>query len=258
MSAGFPRLRIAGAPVDACTFEEAVQRIVERAGGGAPPAYVLTPNAHHTVMLEESAEFRDTYEKAWLSLADGMSIVWAARALGTPVPEKISGSDLLPAVCKAVAATDRSVFFLGGRPGAAEEAARVLQQCYPGLRVAGTHCPPMGFERDERENEMAREAVRAAAPSILFVGLGAPKQEYWIRDNHQALGVPVSIGIGVTLEFVAGMVKRAPKWMRSSGLEWLYRLGQEPRRLWKRYAVTNPRFVALVLAQARAERRAGQ
>lgn len=244
-----PVLDIAGAPVHACSFQEVLQRIAGRAVSDAPPVYVVTPNAHHVVMLHDSEPFRRVYRGAWLSLADGMSLVWAARFLGTPVPEKVSGSDLFPALCKAVAGTGTRIFLLGGRPGAAEEASRVLQRRYPGLEIAGTYCPPFGFERDPDEALRIEEAIRTAAPHVLFVGLGAPKQEFWMAENHGRLGVPVSIGVGVSFEFVAGMVQRAPKWARKSGLEWLYRVVKEPRRLWKRYAVTNPRFVWLVLQQ---------
>jgi N-acetylglucosaminyldiphosphoundecaprenol N-acetyl-beta-D-mannosaminyltransferase len=199
-------------------------------------------------MLQDSPRFREVYAGAWLSLADGMSVVWAARLLGTPVPEKVSGSDLFPAVCEA-AGPEVRIFLLGGRAGAADEAARVLRARNPGLRIVGTYSPPMGFERDAAELERANERVRAARPHVLFVGLGAPKQELYMAEQRDSLGVPVSIGVGVSFEFVAGMVERAPKWVQRAGLEWLDRIRREPRRLWKRYATTNPRFVALVLRQ---------
>ena len=242
------RIRIGAAPVDPCTLEEAVRRILERAAAGGPPEYVVTPNAHHVVMLQDSARFREVYERAWLSLADGMSLVWAARLLGTPVPEKVSGSDLFPRLCEAARPGVR-IFLLGGREGAAAEAARVLRARNPALEIVGTYSPPMGFERDEAEVERAGERVRAARPHILFVGLGAPKQEYYMAEQRERLGVPVSVGVGVSFEFAAGMVERAPPWVQRAGLEWLDRLRKEPRRLWKRYATTNPRFVALVLRQ---------
>lgn len=242
-------VQIAGARVDVCTFQEAVSRIIERARTGGPPSYVVTPNAHHVVMLHDSESFRRIYDGAWLSVADGMSIVWAAKLLGTPLPEKVSGSDLLPAVCKAIAATDLRVFLLGGRPGAAEGAATALQARYPGLNIAGTSCPPVGFDNDPAQSEEVIRTIRAAAPDILFVALGAPKQERWMHENCERAGVPVAIGVGGSFEFVAGMVRRAPKWVRKSGLEWVFRMVMEPRRLWKRYAVTNPRFVRLVLEQ---------
>lgn len=243
-------IRIGRAPVHPITFPAAVRAVLDRATVGAEPGYVVTPNAHHVVLLRDSPELRDAYAGAWLSVADGMPLVWASHLLGTPVPEKVSGSDLLPAICKAAAGIGTRVFFLGGRPGAAARAAEVLTERYPGLQVVGTDCPPLGFERDAGETERVHDAIRAAAPGVLFVGLGAPKQELWMRANCSRLGVPVSIGIGGSFDFVAGYTRRAPRWMRRNGLEWLHRVASEPRRLGRRYAVTNPQFVAIVLGQA--------
>ena len=242
-------VQVAGAPIHPCTFREVVSRILEHARRGGAPEFIVTPNAHHVVLLHESERFRRVYADAWLSVADGMSVVWAAKLLGTPVPEKVSGSDLFPAVCKAAAGSGIRVFLLGGRPGAAEQAARVLRERYTGLEIAGTLCPPMGFENDPAECERVNRAIREAAPHVLFVGLGAPKQEYWMYRNRAEVGVPVSIGVGGSFDFVAGITPRAPKRLRNAGLEWLYRLSREPRRLWKRYALTNPAFVRLVLLQ---------
>jgi N-acetylglucosaminyldiphosphoundecaprenol N-acetyl-beta-D-mannosaminyltransferase len=135
---------------------------------------------------------------------------------------------------------------MGGDPGAAEAAAEVLKSRYPGLQVAGTYCPPYGFDQDEPENRRAVEAVRSAEPDILFVGLGSPKQELWIARHMEELAIPVSIGVGISFSFTAGQVRRAPKWMRRVGLEWLHRLFSEPRRLWKRYLLRGPRFAPLV------------
>lgn len=247
-------IRIGQARVDRCTLDEAVHRILEHATAGGAPEYVVTPNAHHVVMTADSPRFREIYEGAWLSLADGMSVVWAARLLGTPVPEKVSGSDLFPRLCE-LAGPDVRIFLLGGREGAAEEAARRLQARNPNLVIAGTYSPPMGFERDPAELERTIQTVKAARPHVLFVGLGAPKQELFMAEHRHRLGVPVSLGVGVSFEFVAGMVQRAPLWVQKAGLEWLDRIRREPRRLWKRYATTNPRFIAIVLGQYARQKR---
>jgi N-acetylglucosaminyldiphosphoundecaprenol N-acetyl-beta-D-mannosaminyltransferase len=191
------------------------------------------------------------YRSAWLSLPDGMSLVWASRLLGTPLPEKVSGIDLFQEVSAAAAGTGLRIFLLGGRPGAAEQAARVVEARHPGLRIAGTCCPPVGFESDPAEAERVLAAVRDAAPHILFVALGAPKQELWMYENREALGVPVALGVGATFDFVAGMIRRAPKWMQTRGLEWMYRAATEPRRLGRRYLVTTPRFIWIFLKQYR-------
>lgn len=243
------RINVCGAGVDPCGMEEAVRRIVERAERGGPPALVVTPNAHHVALLQDVEEFRAVYRSAWLSLPDGMSLVWASRLLGTPLPEKVSGIDLFDEVCAAVAGTGLRIFLLGGRPGAAEEAARVVEARHPGLRIAGTYCPPVGFENDPAESERVLSAVRGAAPHILFVALGAPKQELWMYENRDRLGIPVMLGVGATFDFVAGMIRRAPRWMQTRGLEWMYRAATEPRRLGKRYLVTTPRFIWLFAKQ---------
>lgn len=248
-SAPGTRVHIAGTEVDRCTMDEAVRRIVARARAGGPPVQVVTPNAQHVVLVEESPRFRGIYESAWLVVADGMSLVWASRLLGDPLPERIGGVDLFEGVCAAAAPWGLSIFLLGGRPGAADAAARILLERYPGLVIAGTHCPPLGFETDPVLAELAVSSVRDAAPDILFVALGAPKQEFWIDDHARRLGVPVSAGVGAAFELVAGFVRRAPKWMQRAGIEWVFRIGQEPRRLWKRYALTNPRFLRLALRQ---------
>lgn len=244
-----PRVTIAGVPVDVLTREDAAAWVVQRALAGEPPGYVVTPNAHHVALLRDSERFRGAYAGAALSVPDGVSLVWASRLLGVPLPERVAGVDLFEDVCAAAAGTGIRIFLLGGRRGAADGAARVMHGLYPGLEIAGTCCPPHGFERDPAERERVARAIRAAAPHVLFVALGAPKQEVWLQENLAALGVPVGLGVGAAFDLVSGQVPRAPRWMRGAGLEWLFRLAVEPRRLWKRYAVTNTRFVALVLRQ---------
>jgi N-acetylglucosaminyldiphosphoundecaprenol N-acetyl-beta-D-mannosaminyltransferase len=249
-----PHVEIGGARVDRCTFQEATDWIIRHARTGGSPASVVTPNSHHIVLLQGSVGYREIYHAAQLSVADGMSLVWASRLLGAPLPERIGGVDLFEEVCRAAAGTDLRLFFLGGRPGAAEGAARVLRARYPGLLVAGTYCPPPGFERDSEESERVNRALRSADPDILFVGLGAPKQEQWIFANQQELGIPVAVGVGASLDFVSGLVPRAPRWMQRAGLEWLFRVIMEPRRLGRRYARVIPGFVWLVLRQYLRER----
>ena len=244
-----PRVTIAGVPVDVLTRQGAAGWVVQRALAGGPPGYVVTPNAHHVALLRDSERFRDAYAGAALSVPDGVSLVWASRLLGAPLPERVPGVDLFEDVCAAAAGTGIRIFLLGGRAGAADGAARVMREQYPGLEIAGTYCPPFGFERDAAEGERVARAIRAAAPHVLFVALGAPKQEVWLQEHLAALGVPVGVGVGAAFDFVSGQVPRAPRWMRAAGLEWLFRMAVEPRRLWKRYAVSNTRFVALVLRQ---------
>jgi N-acetylglucosaminyldiphosphoundecaprenol N-acetyl-beta-D-mannosaminyltransferase len=189
------------------------------------------------------------YKKAALVLPDGMPLLWAGRFLGTPLKAKISGSDLFPKLCGSAAQEGYRVFFLGGREDAALKAADELKRISPNLKVAGVYSPPFGFEKNEVEVENIIRMINKACPDILFVGLGSPKQEKFIFRFKDRLKVPVSIGIGVSFEFIAGMVKRAPVWMQYAGLEWFWRLLMEPKRLWKRYLIDNPVFFLLILKQ---------
>jgi N-acetylglucosaminyldiphosphoundecaprenol N-acetyl-beta-D-mannosaminyltransferase len=241
------RISLCGVGVDACTMEEAVDKIVAHAEAHGAPAYVVTPNAQHYVALRLNRRFREIYRLAFLSLADGVPLLWAARLLGTPLAGRVNGTDIFEHLCAAAAKRGLRIFLLGGRRGAAERAAEVLKEKYSKLNIVGTYCPPVGFERDRDEIRTIDRRIRTAMPDILFVGLGAPKQEYWIQDYHKVLGIPVSLGIGNSFEFVAGMVRRAPRWMQSSGMEWAFRLLTEPQRLWKRYVFGNPQFVWMVL-----------
>lgn len=212
-------------------------------------AYVVTPNIDHIVKLQRDKEFKAAYDGASLVLADGVPILWASTFLGNAIKEKISGSDLFPELCKIASEKGYKLFFLGGRPMAAGRAADVLRKRHPGINIVGEYCPPFGFENDERENGIIINMIRNADPDILFVGLGAPKQEKWIYKHRHEYRVPVSIGIGASFEFVSNMVRRAPEWMQRCGLEWLWRLMMEPGRLWKRYLVDDVQFFWLVLKQ---------
>jgi N-acetylglucosaminyldiphosphoundecaprenol N-acetyl-beta-D-mannosaminyltransferase len=225
------KVNLFGIDVDNYSLAEVVDLVADHAADRRSPAYVVTPNANHIVKLRKDPTFQSVYRRAMLSVADGVPLLWVAKSQGTPLKGRVNGTDLYEQLCREAADRGLSVFFLGGRPGAADRAAEVLQERYPSLNVVGTYCPSYGFESDPEEVAAIDRAIRAAEPQILFVGLGAPKQEFWMADHCQALGVPVSLGIGVSFEFVAGMVNRAPLWMQRSGLEWLYRLLMEPNRL---------------------------
>ena len=242
------RINICGIKIDNVSLDEAV-RAISAIVQSRKPSYIVTPNVDHIVKLQKDPEFRDIYSNAALVLPDGMPLLWAAKFLGTLLKEKISGSDLFPRLCEAAAEKGYKVFFLGGREGAAARSAEVLKAEYQKLNVAGTYCPPFGFEQNEAENDKIVQMIKTASPDVLFVGLGAPKQEKWIykyKDRYQA---PLSIGIGASFEFMAGMVRRAPIWMQKSGLEWFWRLMMEPTRLWKRYLIDDMLFFRLILKQ---------
>jgi len=240
---------IAGVRIDARSFDDVVDEIVAHARAGGAPGYIVTPNTHHVTLLQSDAKFRRIYADAFLAVPDGVPLLWAGKLLGEPLRGRVNGTDLFEALCAQAARYDLRVFMLGGRPGAAEAARSVLEARNPGLQVCGTYCPPIGFERDPAESARILAAIEAARPHLLFVGLGAPKQEYWMYDNRAALRVPMSLGIGVSFEFVGGIVARAPVWMQRTGLEWFYRLVSEPKRMWRRYLVCNVVFCALVARQ---------
>jgi len=243
------KVNICGVKIDDYSFNEVTQKIVEHADKGIFPAYVVTPNAQHVLSLQGDADFRNIYDKAFLAVPDGVSLLWSAKFLQTPLNGRVNGTDLFEKLCAIAETKGLKIFLLGGRPGAAEAAKRTLQSRHSDINIVGTYCPPYGFESQPEQLALINSKIKAANPDILFVGLGAPKQEKWIYQNYQELGVPVSLGIGVSFELVADMVQRAPLWMQKWGLEWLFRLIVEPKRLWKRYVMGNPQFMWLVIKQ---------
>lgn len=212
---------------------------------------VVTPNVDHVVLIADNPDLLPLYESADMVLADGQPVVWAARLLGAPLPERVAGSDLFPnLLAEARGGSPISVFLLGGREGVADRAAANISLKYPWIRVAGTHCPPMGFEKREEDNERAVAAVADAAPDVLMVGLGAPKQERWVHRERARLKTKVALCIGATVDFMAGEKPRAPAWMRKSGIEWIHRLASEPKRLTGRYAHDAWVFPQLIAREA--------
>lgn len=228
------RMKFMNTEIDNLTMKEALCKIdcLIRQNKNA---YVVTPNVDHIVQLEEGGELCEVYEHADLILTDGKPLMWIAKWYKTPIKEKISGSDLFPLLCGLAARRGYKMFFLGAAEGVAAKAAENLKKRYPGLNVVGTYSPPFGFEKDENEMTKIEDMIHQAAPHILIVGLGCPKQEKFIYHNREKLGVPISLGLGASLDFEAGNVKRAPKWMSNCGLEWVYRITQDPKRMAKRY-----------------------
>lgn len=219
--------------------------------------YVVTPNVDHTVMFAKHSGLREAYRDASLVLADGLPVVLASRLLKKPLPERVAGSDLAPAL---FASTDTgrplSVYLLGAGPGVAERAARNIMQRWPNAKVVGTYSPPLGFERDEQECASICERINAARPDVLMLGLGAPKQELWIAKHREQLHVKVALCIGATIDFLAGEKARAPRWMQKCGVEWLHRLASEPKRLLKRYAHDAWVFPQLIWREWQVSKRA--
>ncbi|MES2693866.1 MAG: WecB/TagA/CpsF family glycosyltransferase [Verrucomicrobiota bacterium] len=222
-----------GVPFDNLTISGAVDRI-DAMIASRKPHYVVTANVDFLTQAHNDVELRRILLDADLVLCDGTPLVWASRLLGNALPERVAGSDLAPQLIQRAAEKGHRIFLLGAAEGVAAEAATKLKEQHPSLKIVGCYSPRFSALLDMDHEEIGRQ-VRAAAPDLLLVSFGCPKQEKWIAMHYRSLGVPVAIGVGATIDFMAGRVKRAPDWMRSSGTEWLYRLAQEPRRLYKRY-----------------------
>ncbi len=242
-----PEVNVGPLRISAVDAEALTVRLIADIYAGAPTRHVVTANAQFYVLANQSGTFRRCLEHADYICADGMPIVRMCRLLGAEQVERITGVDLIPPLCAAAAANNLPIYLLGGLPGAAGATAALLMDRFPGLEVSGVGCPPVGFEeRPEVLNEVLR-SIRAARPAILFVALGAPKQEYFIQRHIRQLGVPVAVGVGGSFELLAGIRRRAPLWMQRAGLEWVFRWMQEPRRLAYRYLVGNPLFTCYAL-----------
>lgn len=240
------RIKFMNIEIDNLTTQEALEEI-DRLIKEKKCAYVVTPNVDHIVQLETNKELQDIYANASLILTDGKPLLWIAKWYGTPIKEKISGSDLFPLLCKMASEKGYNMFFLGAAEGVAAKAAENLSKKYKGLQVVGTYSPPYGFEKDQSEIEKIKIMIKETHPDILIVGLGCPKQEKFIYYNREELGVPISLGLGASFDFEAGNIKRAPKWMADHGLEWLFRITQDPKRMAKRYLVDDRKILGLAI-----------
>lgn len=246
----FPSRHVLGMRVDASTYRSAAERIVSWASamGDSPtastdprPRYVCVANVHMTMEAFDDPSFRDIVNRADLVTSDGMPLVWMLRRLGLPHAERVYGPTLTLHVCEAAAAAGVPVAFYGGAPEAVEGLKAELARRFPDLDVRYAYSPPFRPLSPEEDAEIVADIVASGA-RILFVGLGCPKQERWMAEHARRLPL-VQLGVGAAFDIHAGRVKQAPAWMQDRGLEWLFRLAVEPRRLWRRYLVHNPRFV---------------
>jgi len=225
---------VCGLPLSPMTRGQAAEAVMKLIEAGRP-SFFITANTHYAMLTAERPELRPVNERAAFLLADGAPLVWASRRGPVPLPERVAGSDLVYDLCENAARLGRSVYLLGGGEGVADEAARRLQALYPGLRIAGTACPPPGSLVGEGCRRVIAD-VRAAKPDLLLVALGQPKGELWLAEHLDELGVPASVQVGATLDFVAGRVARAPRLFQKLGLEWAFRIYTDPARLFPRYA----------------------
>jgi len=242
------RVNVLGVGVSAITVPEAVG-IIQGWIATGDRQYVCVTGVHGVMESHDDPELRNIHNRAGLVTPDGMPLVWMSRAKGHSRVERVYGPDLMLACCAASVSRGYRHYLYGGRPGVPERLATRLQQRFPGLEIAGTWSPPFGdLQPDEQRAVIDR--INAAAPDVVWVGLSTPKQERWMARHVGRLCAPVLIGVGAAFDFLAGVKRQAPRWMQRSGLEWLFRLGTEPRRLGPRYLVNNPRFVWLTMLEA--------
>ena len=237
------RLTIGKVPIDVLTFAQAlegVEALVASKQGG----FVFTPNVDHIVTVDEHPEFEAAYQKASLSLADGTPVVWASRLMDMTLPEKISGSDLVGPLLERAGQRKWRVAFLGAGPGVAEKAATIAREKW-GTDVVFTDAPMVNLKDTAQIDRIAQQLAEAKADLVLMA-FGAPKQELLIARIADRVKPAVLLGIGASLDFIAGTLERAPVLMQKTGTEWLYRLAQEPRRLWRRYLVEDPKFLRIL------------
>ena len=244
-----PSVEIENVAFHAISARQCIDHILSEIDAGRGGT-VVTPNLDHLRRYSRDLNFGALVAEADLVVADGMPIIWASRLQRTPLPERVAGSDLISTLSAAAAERNRSVFLLGGAPGTADAAAKVLRERHPTLRIVGTHCPPLGFEKSEEALAEMLGALEAAQPDIVFVALGSPKQEFLTQRLRKKFPSAWWLGVGVSFSFLSGDVKRAPAWMQRSGLEWVHRLLQEPRRLFYRYVVVGIPFGARMMSNS--------
>jgi N-acetylglucosaminyldiphosphoundecaprenol N-acetyl-beta-D-mannosaminyltransferase len=239
-----------GIPIDNVTLPQAVEAIVDALDSpadsnfeGAEPKQVSFVNADCVNLAFVRADYRRALIESDMVFADGIGVRLAGEVLGQKVLDNVNGTDLFPILAAALEYTGKKIYLMGGKPNVAESVALWLVQRFPGLEIAGFR--DGYFSADEEEQVV--EEIRNSGANLVLVALGAPRQELWIRRNLSRLGVKVAIGVGGLFDFFSGRIPRAPLWMRKAGLEWAYRLYQEPKRLWRRYLLGNPLFLVRLL-----------
>lgn len=210
-------------------------------------SYVVAINVDVVMKIEQDEYLKRIVDEAELTLVDGKPLVWIAKWHKHPVKAKISGSDLVPELCKIAADKGYSVFIIGGKEGIAERAKENIERDLPQIRIVGTYSPPFGFEKNKTELDKINTLISALHPDLVISCFGCPKQEKWVYENYKIYDGIVSVCAGATVDFLAGKVARAPAWMSNHGLEWFYRFLQEPKRLFKRYFVDDIKIIRLVL-----------
>jgi len=242
---GPARIDVLGVGISAINMEMAIDELARWVDEGEQH-YVCVTGVHGVMESQSDTELLRIHNRSGLTTPDGMPMVWAGKKAGADHMSRVYGPDLMLEICRRSPSTGWSHYFYGGKEGVPELLAGKLQERFPGLKVVGTHSPPFRPQTDEESDQIAA-TINAARPDFLWVGLSTPKQERWMDANLGRLDAPAILGVGAAFDIHAGLLPQAPEWMQRRGLEWLYRLLKEPRRLWKRYLGNNPRFVFRVL-----------
>jgi N-acetylglucosaminyldiphosphoundecaprenol N-acetyl-beta-D-mannosaminyltransferase len=246
---GLPAFDLFGIRVHAVQIPTVITRMEEWIARRDKCHYIAVTDMHSVMEAQHDAQFKVILNSADLVVPDGFPLVWLGRRKGFALRRRVYGPELMVRFCAQSAANGYRHFFYGGAPGVAEGLARRFAAQFPGLIVAGTFCPPFrSLSREEDEEVVSR--LNSSGADIVWVGLGAPKQERWMFEHRELLRTPVLVGVGAAFDFYTGRIAQAPAWMRENGLEWLSRLSKEPRRLWRRYLIHGSEFVVLVLLEA--------
>jgi N-acetylglucosaminyldiphosphoundecaprenol N-acetyl-beta-D-mannosaminyltransferase len=245
----WPSFQVLGVPIAAVQIPEVVAQMEEWIAGRERSHYICVANVHVIMEGRQDSSFGEVLRSADLCVPDGMPLVWLGRHRGHALDKRVYGPDLLIDFCKVTTDARYTHFFLGGKPGVPEILSRKLLNRFPGVQVVGIYSPPFRHLTQEEDYAITAQ-INRAAPDVLWVGLGCPKQERWMWEHRDKLQVPVVVGVGQAFDIHSGEAPQAPIWMRENGLEWVFRLYREPRRLWRRYLIYNTKFIFTLLFES--------
>ena len=242
------KVNILGIQVSSITLPTLLNEFKDAIQSNSKASVCITP-VNSILAANKNTVVKNIYNNASYTLCDGVPVLWASKFLGTPIAERITGLDLLPALLRFCSENNFSLFFLGASPGVGLSLKAKAEQLYPGIQISGVYCPPFAEKFEQAENDKMISLINEAKPDFVLVSLTAPKQDIWIAENLQKLDTKICIGIGGAFEVTAGLIPRAPHWMQVNGLEWFYRFCKEPKRMFSRYFMEAPVFIPLILLQ---------
>ena len=242
------RIHFMGIEIDNLTRDELVERVFDSIKSRTP-VQVVGVNVDQIIGVHKNNISKKIFLNSYLVFVDGKPIKWMCSLLRKPIKERITGPDFMEYICKRAAPFGMKIFLLGAGPGVAQKCGEILQERYPGIVVVGAYSPPFGFQNDLKEMNKINSMLKQSDADMLFVGMGSPKQDIFIYENMYKYEIPVSFSMGAALDFIAGNVKRAPRWMIHCGLEWFYRVLQDPKRLWKRYFINDMKIIPMFIKE---------